>query len=436
MTKNTNSKIININIQYLNQFYKISLPQQGYIGTYNLSLPQAEKNICKIFNDVIQNPIGNIENIKHKNLSNKKISIVISDTFRYTGVEQFLSLLLEILFSSGCQSKNIQFLVSAGSHRPPTESELSKIVTEEIFNQFKQQIIIPDPSDLKQYQHLGKTTRGTPVYVHQEVMSSDYLILTGTILFHYFAGFGGGRKSIVPGLSALPTIQHNHALSIHPERCEIHPQVKIGVMEGNPVAEDLIEATFMTQKEYLIINTVLSPQKNIIKIFCGDLIHAHETGANFAKHIYSINIPQQADIVIASAGDAKNFLQSHKALVNAWQARKQPHGKIIFIAPCPEGLGGHKFKEWLEIGDTNKLLSTLRKNGEVNGQTIISTLEKSQHTYFLTELPESTVLLMGGRKISTLEEGFNLAWEELKKQGIKEPTWMFLPDSAYSVPII
>lgn len=425
-----------LEIFYKNQLQTVSLSDKNFLGTYELNFTKIDLSPEDLFHQAIQKPIGVAKNPLNKNLQDRNISIVISDSFRYTGLEQFISPLLKLLLTSGCKPENLKFLVACGSHRPPTETELQSILTPQVFNNFKEQIFIPDPKDLSQYNYLGTTKQGTPVYVYKEVMESDFLILTGTILFHYFAGFGGGRKLIVPGLSALPTIQHNHALSIHPTRCEIHPDVKIGRLDGNPVAEDLLEATLMTKKNIFIINTVLSPAKKILNMFCGDLIEAHKAGADFARDIYSVNIPQTADIVIASAGDSKNFLQSHKALVNAWQARKKPYGKIIFIAPCPEGLGGFQFKEWLKIRDPEKLVAHLRKNGEVNGQTVISTLEKSPHTYFLTEMDKETVSLLGGEKIETIEEGFKLACEELKKSGISEPTWMFLPHALYSVPVI
>ncbi len=405
-------------------------------GIFKLQFPQIGKSPEILFEEAIQNSIGSLLNPFSQGINNLNISITISDSFRYTGLEQFIKVMMTRLLSSGAQPEKIKFLVSVGSHRPPTESELRSILTTEIYNTFQKNIFIPNPHDLQQYQYLGKTQRGTPVYVYREVMNSDLLILTGTILFHYFAGFGGGRKLIVPGLSAVPTIRHNHALSIHPEKCEIHPDVSIGKLEGNPVAEDLMEATLLTKKDYFIVNTVISPDKKILKIFCGDLIKAHQEGIKFAKETYSILIPEPADIVIASAGEAKNFLQSHKALVNAWQARKKPHGKIIFIAPCEEGLGGYQFKEWLEKGNPEQLVAHLRKNGEVNGQTIISTFEKSPHTYFLTEMDKDTVNLMGGKKIKSIEEGFQLICEELKKVGISNPSWILLPHALYSVPYI
>ncbi|HOV33059.1 MAG TPA: nickel-dependent lactate racemase [Candidatus Hydrogenedens sp.] len=435
MQKNNDEDFL-LKIFYSNGLQNVCLPKKNYLGTYELNFTEIDISPEDLFYKAIQKPIGVSKNLLSKNLRDKNISIVISDSFRYTGLEQFISPLLKLLFSSGCKPESIKILVACGSHRPPTETELQSILTPQVFNNFKEQIFIPDPNDLSQYNYLGNTKRGTPVYVYKELMASNFLILTGTILFHYFAGFGGGRKLIVPGLSALPTIQHNHALSIHPTRCEISPDVKIGKLDGNPVAEDLLEATLMTKKDIFIINTVLSPAKKILNMFCGDLIEAHKAGANFAREIYSVNIPQSADIVIATAGDSKNFLQSHKALVNAWQARKKTYGKIIFIAPCPEGLGGFQFKEWLEIRNPEKLVAHLRKNGEVNGQTVISTLEKSPHTYFLTEMDKETVSLLGGRKIETVEEGFKIAYKELKKSGISEPTWMFLPHALYSVPVI
>lgn len=429
------NKIV-ISLFYNKQEIKVSLPREKFKGIFELQFPQIKYSPEILFEEAIQNSIGSSLNPFFQKTNNLNISIVISDSFRYTGLEQFIKVMMNRLLSTGVQPKKIKFLVSVGSHRPPTDHELQLILTPEIYNAFQRNIFVPNPNDLEQYQYLGKTQRGTPVYVYKEVMNSDLLILTGTILFHYFAGFGGGRKVIVPGLSALPTIRHNHALSIHPEKCEIHPDVKLGKLDGNPVAEDLIEATLLTQKDYFIVNTVTLPDKKILKIFCGDLIKAHQEGTNFAKGIYSISIPEPVDIVIASAGETKNFLQSHKALVNAWQARKGPYGKIIFIAPCEEGLGGYQFKEYIKRGNPEQLVTRLRKNGEVNGQTIISTLEKAPHTYLFTEMDEETVNLMGGKKIKSIEEGFQSACEELKKVGISSPSWIFLPHALYSVPYI
>jgi nickel-dependent lactate racemase len=116
-----------------------------------------------------------------------------------------------------------------------------------------------------------------------KVMESDFFNIDRDYLIPLFCGFGVGRKLIVPGLSALPTIQHNHALSIHPTRCEIHPDVKIGRLDGNPVAEDLLEATLMTKKDIFIINTVLSPAKKNIEYVLWGLNRSTQSRCRFCK---------------------------------------------------------------------------------------------------------------------------------------------------------
>lgn len=425
---------IEIQFNYLTSQLKAYLPKQGYLGRYTLF--QVEEPECPtyLFQKAISEPIGNISWFLNSPSDYKNILIVLSDSFRYTGIEKILPELLNYLDYKGISANKLTFAVSTGAHRPPTEEELRTIMSPEVYSEFRSNTIIPNPTNLEEYSLLGKTRRGTPVYIHKSVTDADLVILTGTIVFHYFAGFGGGRKSLVPGLSALPTIQHNHSLSIDPQTHKIHSEVKLGKMENNPVAEDMLEATLMVKRNILTLNTVLSTRKEILRIFFGDLVEAHKKGTNFARSLYEIQIPEKSDIVIANAENAKNFLQSHKALVNAWQARKTPHGKIIFIAPSPEGIGGYRFTEWLKIRDLNKLIEKMSKEGEVNGQTVVSTLEKSPHTYFLTEMKDEEVALLGGIKISSIEEGFELATAELSKHGITNPTWLYLPNASYSVP--
>ncbi|MCX8066144.1 MAG: nickel-dependent lactate racemase [Candidatus Hydrogenedentes bacterium] len=428
----------NIEISFVYKTLEVSacLPKKGYLGTFTPALTRVKKDPLSLLEKAIKQPIGDISWFLNTNLNYQNVLIVIPDAFRYTGIEKILPEFISYLNSHGISRDKIRFAVSTGAHRPPSEEELKNIMSPEIYIEFRNKIIIPNPANLEEFSLIGKTKRGTPVYIHKCVLQSDLVILTGTIVFHYFAGFGGGRKSLVPGLSAIPTIQHNHALSIDPETYKLHPNVKIGKMENNPVAEDILEATLMIKKNILILNSILSPEKDILSIYFGDLIEAHRQGTEFARSVYEISIPEKAEIVIANAGNAKNFLQSHKALVNAWQARKEPYGKIILIAPSPEGIGGHRFKEWLETKNLNKLVEKMKKEGEVNGQTVISTLEKSPHTYFLTEMNNEEIALLGGTKINSIEEGFDLAVAELAKCGNTSPTWLYLPHASYSVPKI
>ncbi len=427
---------VNLQIEYISSKINARLPKSGYLGTFFPQFNLPSENHISILQKSLKQPIGDLSLLLNKKSKSRSILIVLSDSFRHTGIEKILPEFLNYLYENQYQPENMRFAIATGAHRPPTKDELVNIMSYPVYSEFHSQIIIPSPTNLEEYVFLGTTKRNTPVYIHRCVIESDVIVLTGTIVFHYFAGFGGGRKSLVPGLSALPTIQHNHALSIHPETRYIHPEVKIGKMDNNPVSEDILEATQMITKPIFVLNTVLSPDKNILGIFFGDLVKAHIEGTKFAKKVYETPIPEKADIVIANAGNVKNFLQSHKALVNAWQARKEPNGMVILITPSPEGIGGYKFRDWLEIKDIQKLIEKMTKEGEVNGQTVISTLEKSPFTYFLTEMSASEVELLGGTKISTLEEGFEIASSELAKHGTENPTWLYLPYASYSIPVI
>jgi nickel-dependent lactate racemase len=257
--------------------------------------------------------------------------------------------------------------------------------------------------------------------------------VTGAIVQHYFGGFGGGRKSIVPGLASATTIAGNHALNLHPTDDRLDPAVRIGTLDGNPVAEDMLEAAQFVPVEF-ILNTVLNRDARIAAVFCGELDAAHRAGCAFARDVYASCIEARADLVIAASAHTRNFVQSHKALYNAYQA-VQPNGRIVLAAPCAEGLGGERFSKWLALGDRAEIFAALRARSEINGQTALSTLEKSSITRFVTELPEADVHRLGGRKSPTLQHAIDTTLAELAHDGIAEPAVYLMPSAAYTVPV-
>jgi nickel-dependent lactate racemase len=271
------------------------------------------------------------------------------------------------------------------------------------------------------------------VRVNRRAVECDRLILTGTCVMHYFGGYGGGRKSLVPGIAAADTIAQNHARNLDPVEDRLNPAVRIGALDGNPVAEDMLEASRFCRVDG-IVNTVLNRRGEIAGLFAGEMDAAHRAAADFARGLYAVPIARRADIVIASAGAAKNFIQSHKALFNAYQAVK-PGGRIIFLAPAPEGYGGNKFRDWISLGSRDAIIAALRTRAEINGQTALSTIEKAAITLMVTELPEADVALMGARKAQSLEAAIQTARAELADMGIARPTCYVMPAASYSVPM-
>ncbi len=146
-----------------------------------------------------------------------------------------------------------------------------------------------------------------------------------------------------------------------------------------------------------------------------------------------MKIDARADLVIASAGAAKNFVQCHKALFNAYQALA-PGGCIVFLAEAPEGFGGGKFAAWLRLGSREAIIAELRKNAEINGQTALSTLEKAQQAIMVTALKDGEVALLGARRAPTLDAALALARDTLAQRGIDAPSYYVMPSAAYTVP--
>ena len=422
---------MHIAIPYGEQVLTATLDWGRYIDTLDIADTPPLADPAEILAQLLCNPIGQSSSFQNVVQPGESIAIIVSDSFRHTGVEQLLPTLIDTLLGSGVTEANIFFVFSTGSHRGPTPEEAQRILGTDIYARFKDRAYSHDPNDTENLVELGTTSAGTPVLINRRVVEADRVICTGAVVFHYFGGFGGGRKSIVPGVAGLETIAHNHARNLDPNEDTLNPAVQIGALAGNPVAEDMLEGTKFCAVD-LLINTVLNRNGEIAGIFCGDLEAAHEAACAFARDQYAVTITEQADLVIASAGKAKNFIQSHKALFNAWQALK-PGGVIIFIAPAPEGYGGNKFVQWLELGTRENIIRALRKNAEINGQTALSTLEKAKQAILVTEMDSAQVEALGAVKASSLEEALAIARTRLDND---DAAWYLMPSAAYTVPFL
>jgi nickel-dependent lactate racemase len=380
----------------------------------------------------IESPIGLDRNVYEIVRPGERIAIIVSDSFRRTAVDRVLPVLLDGLNRRGVSEKDICFIFASGTHRPPTPAEQSEILGDSVYARFQTRAFTHDPNDKAKLVTIGTTRRGTVVEINRTAWECDRIIATGAVVMHYFGGFGGGRKSIVPGISSAETIAHNHAMNLDPIEDKLNPAVRIAVMEGNPVAEDMLEASRFAGVEY-IINTVLNRDGKIAGIFAGELETAHRAAAAFAQSIYSVRIDAQADVVIAASPDTRNFVQTHKALYNAFQAMK-PGGRIVLIAPCREGLGGERFVKWLRLGSPKAVIAGLRKASEINGQTALSTLEKAPSCIMITELERGAVESLGAVKAQDLGDALARVQSYLVPVG--SPDCYLMPSAAYTVPFL
>jgi nickel-dependent lactate racemase len=211
--------------------------------------------------------------------------------------------------------------------------------------------------------YLGRTkTLGTKVYVNKVFAEADVKILTGDIGLHYFAGYGGGRKSVLPAVSGIETIQHNHAAMLH-------PKARTGILEGNPVHEDMIEAARLAEPDF-ILNILTNSKGELVRAFAGDLEKAHIEGVKLVDEMYKLPIERRAKIVVVSPGGHPHDIdlyQAYKGVDCALEAVKRG-GVIVWIAECPEGHGNQVFYDWMaKFKEIKQMQTEIKRRFKIGG---------------------------------------------------------------------
>ncbi|MDI6793724.1 MAG: nickel-dependent lactate racemase [bacterium] len=327
----------------------------------------------------IRNPkseIGTIRNPKSrvptKWVRNPSVAIIVSDITRKSKSEIFIPLLLDELNRIGIRDEDAFIVFATGTHRAQTKEEHRRLMGEAY-----DRVRAYDHDCRGEVVYLGITSRGTRVSLNRRVVEADRIILTGVISYHYYAGFTGGRKSLLPGVAGISTIQDNHRLALNPEEGK-NPKAATGILKGNPVHEDMMEAARMLQPDFLL-NLILDGDSEVIDIFSGDFIEAHEAGCRAVEAAFGCPISTRADLVIVSTGGYPkdiSYFQAHKALDNAFHAVRE-EGVIILLAECREGIGPPRFLDWLEIGSMERIEDRLRDNFEVVGHNVYANLLKA-----------------------------------------------------------
>jgi len=362
----------------------------------------------------------------------ESLCIVVSDHTRHTASDRVLPALINGLLEHGCAVEDMFIMIASGIHRHPSTTEIERILGTATADRFRERIFLHDPDNSAELALVGTTSRGHRVLVNRQALAGDRLILTGTVIYHYHAGFGGGRKALVPGLASRDTIAFSHSLTIDPVDDRIHPGVGPGLLDGNPVSEEMLEGARLCEPD-AIINTILTPGGRIARVCAGELDAAHRAACGVARDIYSYSVPAPADLVIADAGSASNWIQSHKALFNAARA-VHSDGRIVLVAPCPEGLGNERFRHWIRKKTVSEIFDGLRTAPEALGQTALSTKERGRKTILVTGMPEHDIEDLGIRTAPDLESAITAAVDDLRSAGIKEPTCYIMPQARYTVP--
>lgn len=371
----------------------------------------------------IENPIGS-DRLSSIVKPGEKIAIITSDITRPVPSYKIIPVILDELYSAGISKEDITIVFALGSHRPHTNQEKMKLVGEKVYHEVK--CVDSTSNDCV---HMGTTKSGTPVDISRVVAEADRRICVGNIEFHYFAGYSGGSKAIMPGVSTSNAIQVNHGKMILDD-------AKAGKLKGNPVRQDLDEAIKYCPIDF-IVNVVLNEKKEIIYSVAGDFIKAHREGCNFLDKSYKKELEEKADIVIVSQGGAPkdlNLYQTQKALDNAKHAVKEG-GIIILMGSCKEGLGNTTFEKWmLKANSPDDLINRIKKDFKLGGHkaAAIALVLKKAQIFLVSELDPKLVKSIFMEPYDTVQQAYDAAIKEIGE----DARVLIMPYGGSTLPII
>jgi nickel-dependent lactate racemase len=273
-----------------------------------------------------------------------RVVIIASDITRNVRNQVVIPAIIDELREAHVPYEDITIVVATGTHRGHTFQELEYLFGPEVTKRVR--IVDHDSKNKDDLVYIGTTSRGTPVWINRLVAEADKVIITGGIVYHSMAGFGGGRKAICPGVSGFDTIQHNHKLMLNPpeEGGGLKETVGCGRLKDNPMAEDMDEIAAMVNPSFMV-NVILNDEGKIAKVVAGDYRKAFEEGCRVVEKFFSLKVKEKADVLFLSCGGFPkdiDLYQATKAVENSIGVLKEG-GAVVLFAECPEGVGHGDF---------------------------------------------------------------------------------------------
>lgn len=403
----------------------VRVPARNLLGSIEPvekpGVPDAKAEIER----ALKEPIGT-KRLSEIATAESKVAIVVDDAIRKTPSEKMLMPVLEELAVAGVKDENITVIFGCGTHRPVKPEEAKELLGEEALRRLK---VISHDCKSPDLVYVGTTkSSGNKIYLNRAFAEADVKVLLGDVCFHYYAGYGGGRKSVLPAVSGAETIQHNHAMMLN-------ANAKTGVLEDNPVHKDMTEAARLAKVDF-IVNIVENGKGEIVKAFAGDLEQAFMEGVKIVDAMYRVTIDRRADILVVSAGGHPgdiDLYQAYKALDNSMDAVKRG-GVIILVAECPEGHGNQVFYDWMtRLGELKNTEREIKRNFVMGGHKAYYLLKALQnHTIILvSSLPDyyaSNVF-----KLKTARATNDALTEALKLSGSASRVWT-MPHGNHVLP--
>ncbi len=417
-----------INLAYGKTGYNIELSDKYHIDIIEPQWVDSVKDQSLAITRALNNPYGGKPLGKIVG-NNDKVGIIFSDITRATPYHRIIPALLNEL--QDIPQKNICFYCANGTHRSATDQELVNILGENIVRNYE--IVQNDANNPELHEYAGTTISGNRVCLNKKILNCNLKILTGFIEPHFFAGFSGGGKALVPGMAYVNTIKFNHSISHLSDK-----NVTWGVTYGNPLWEEMMEAAEFVPGLFLL-NITLNRDKEITNVFAGDLRAAHMAGCEFVKKSAMAPVDNLYDIVITSNSGYPldlNIYQTVKGMSAAAQIIKEG-GSIIIAAECWDGIPAKSDYEAIltSVDSPNDLMkfikeheSTLNDTWQIYYQALI---QQKAHVYlFSDQLDDLTIK----RSLINPVTDINRLTDELASRIGPQAKICVLPEGPQTIP--
>ena len=336
----------------------------------------------------------------------EKIIIIISDITRFWMRQDLVipHLVDYLTDECGARAEDLTILVANGTHAPGDEATLRRLVTDGVYDRVR---VVNHDCMADDLVYLGETSFRTPVWVNRIAAEADLVVCLGACTQHVMAGYGGGRKSIVPGVAGMQTICRNHAYSLDPEKLRSNPRIGNGVLQNNPLNEDMCEAAGM-MKALFMVNLVMNAQMKLSSIFSGHYLTSWLRACREVDRIYRVDVPERADVVIASCGGYPkdmSLYQGTKTIDNVESGLK-PGGTLILLIEARDGGGHPEYFDWIRDLTAGTIEERLRTRFTVPGYIFFLNCEQAQRyrVMLLTGIEPEIVKPMGLEAYSDMDE--------------------------------
>jgi nickel-dependent lactate racemase len=314
--------------------------------------------------------------LQERSLDLTRTAVVVADKTRLCDYPIYLPILFDKLIEYGAPPQQVSIYIAYGTHGRQSDAECRQAYGA-AYDRFHW--VHHRCDELELFEQLGRTRRGTPVRLRKDIMRASCLITFGAISHHYFAGYGGGRKLIFPGLGANTAIYANHGLFLDHRMRDLAAGCRPGALSGNPLAEDLDEVEAYRPAD-MAIHGILDSRGRACDLLVGRGRECFQQACRQHARSCETASRRQYDLVVASCGGFPkdiNFIQSHKAVHHA-SAFVRDGGRLVVLTQCPDGIGSDTFLPWFDIGDWDTAFDRLSDRYVGNGGTALAMMAKTR----------------------------------------------------------